>query len=248
MQELQFYVIIITISILLGTLLVFLVVGLTRLQQRKKEYLHKLNILAQVTAMEKDRASVTHNLHEEFGATLSVVKMGIGNLDLSTAEDQEQRERLKLYLDDVITKIRAIAFDFLPYTLQRKKLVRAIEQLISAINKLHPELAISLTIDEELPEMSEHKTVNVYRILQEIVDNTIQHAKATSLFIRLKTMNNTLLLSTWDNGIGFHYQQELEQEKGLGLNNMLNRVLLLNGSMEVDTKKGGTLYQIKIPI
>src|SRR5687767_7767851 len=97
MQQLQFYVIIVNISILLGTLLVFLVIGLTRLQQRKKEYLHKLNILAQVTAQEKDRARVTYNLHEEFGATLSVVKMGMTNFELLHDEDKSQREQLKLY-------------------------------------------------------------------------------------------------------------------------------------------------------
>ncbi len=247
MQQLQFYAVVIGISLLLGSLLVFVLMTIARLQQRKKTYLHKLNILAQVTAQEKDRARVTYNLHEEFGATLSAVKMGMSGFDLADPEQEVQREQLKQYLDDVVNKIRNIAFDFLPYTVQRKKLAMAIEGLVRSTNQLHHDLVISLTIEEDLPEVSEHKTVNIYRVLQEIINNTIQHSNASTLFISVKKEEDFILISTCDYGDGFNYVQELEGEKGLGLNGMLNRILLLNGSLEADTQKGGTLYHIKIP-
>jgi two-component system, NarL family, sensor kinase len=248
MQELQFYAVLIGITMILGTVLISFIVLLSKAQQRKKAEYNRLNLLAEVIAQEKDRARITYQLHEDFGATLSAIRMGISSFQLQRPDDRLQQEQFKGFIDDIITKIRTIASDFLPGTIQQKWLVAALREFVQTVKKEQSVSQILLDA-EELPELSEYKTINLYRIVQEIVYNTIKHARATTLLINLKHDGKRILLTTQDNGIGFNYRRELERQKGIGLHNMANRILLLNGVVDVLSEEGkGTLYMIQVPL
>ena len=248
MQQLQFYAVLIGITMILGTVLILFIVMLSKVQQRKKTEYNRLNLLAEVTAQEKDRARITYQLHEDFGATLSAIRMGISSFQLQRPDDRLQQEQFKSYIDDIIVKIRTIALDFLPGTIQQKWLAAALQEFIQAVQEEQKEVKIILEVEEDLPELSEYKTINLYRIVQEIIYNTLKHAKASTLLITLRYNDKSILLTTQDNGIGFNYKQELERQKGLGLNNMANRILLLNGVVDVLSEPGkGTLYLIQVP-
>lgn len=248
MQELQFYAVLIGITMILGTVLISFIVLLSKAQQRKKAEYNRLNLLAEVIAQEKDRARITYQLHEDFGATLSAIRMGISTFQLQRPDDRLQQEQFKGFIDDIITKIRTIASDFLPGTIQQKWLVAALREFVQTVKKEQSVSQILLDA-EELPELSEYKTINLYRIVQEIVYNTIKHARATTLLINLRHDGKRILLTTQDNGIGFNYRQELERQKGIGLHNMANRILLLNGVVDVLSEEGkGTLYMIQVPL
>jgi len=249
MQQLQFYAVLIGITMILGTVLILFVVMLSKVQQRKKAEFNRLNLLAEVTAQEKDRARITYQLHEDFGATLSAIRMGISSFQLQHPSDRLQQEQFKEFIDDIITKIRTIALDFLPGTIQQKWFAAALREFIQAVQKEQESLEIILDADDELPELSEYKTINLYRIVQEIIYNTIKHAQASILLISLKHDGKRLLLTTQDNGVGYNYREELERQKGLGLHSMANRILLLNGTIDVLSEAGkGTLYMIQVPL
>jgi len=249
MQQLQFYAVLIGITMILGTVLILFVVMLSKVQQRKKAEFNRLNLLAEVTAQEKDRARITYQLHEDFGATLSAIRMGISSFQLQRPDDRLQQEQFKEFIDDIITKIRTIALDFLPGTIQQKWLAAALREFVQAVRKEQPFLDIILEADDELPELSEYKTINLYRIVQEIIYNTLKHAQASTLLISLRYDGKQVLLTTQDNGIGFNYRQELDRQKGLGLHSMANRILLLNGTVNVLSEAGkGTLYMIQVPL
>ena len=249
MQQLQLIIGVIIITFTLISLLVFVFATLTMLQRRKKEALQQLSILAEVTAQEKDKARLTYKLHEEFGATLSVVKMGINSVETYNKQDEQQIEKSTRYLDDMIIKIRSIAADYLPYTLQKKQLVRTLEWFVDSTTESHEDMTITFRAGDDIPEISEHKTLHLYRIVQEIVHNTIKHAHATALWITLTKQENKLLLVTKDNGVGFDYSAELQKEKGVGLNNISNRVALINGTINVLSERNkGTAYMIEMPL
>jgi len=249
MQQLQLIIGVIIITFTLISLLVFVFATLTMLQRRKKEALQQLSILAEVTAQEKDKARLTYKLHEEFGATLSVVKMGINSVETYNKQDEQQIEKSTRYLDDVITKIRGIAANYLPYMLQRKQLVRALETLAVSTSENNKDIAVSFKAGEDIPDISEHKTLHLYRIVQEIVHNTIKHAQATQLSITLTKEDHQLLLVSKDNGIGFDYSTELQKQKGVGLKNIHNRVSLLKGTINVISQiQKGTAYMIAVPL
>lgn len=248
MQQLQFYAVFIGITVILGTVLISFIVLLSKAQQRRKAEYNRLNLLAEVTAQEKDRARITYQLHEDFGATLSAIRMGISTFQLQRPDDRLRQEQFKVFIDDIITKIRTIATDFLPGTIQQKWLAAALREFVHTVQKEQPAIQIILETDD-LPELSEYKTINLYRIVQEIVYNTVKHAKATTLLINLRHDSKRILLTTQDNGVGFNYKKELERQKGIGLHNLANRILLLNGIVDVLSEaEKGTLYMIQIPL
>ena len=78
-----------------------------------------------------------------------------------------------------------------------------------------------------------------YRVLKELTTNTIKHAKASLITVRLNVEDKFLILEYKDNGRGFDYESELsETKKGIGLLNILNRIHSINGKYEIDTRVG----------
>ena len=193
MQQLQFYAVLIGITMILGTVLILFIIMLSKVQQRKKAEYNRLNLLAEVTAQEKDRARITYQLHEDFGATLSAIRMGLCSFELPRADDRLQQEQFKSYIDDIIVKIRTIALDFLPGTIQQKWLAAALREFVQTFEKENNHIKIILEIEEDLPELSEYKTLNLYRIVQEVVYNTIKHAKASTLLINVRHDDKRIL-------------------------------------------------------
>ncbi len=100
----------------------------------------------------------------------------------------------------------------------------------------------------QLPELSGHKTLGIYRILQEIIENTIAHARATHLQIAIVIDNTNLVIKTKDNGVGFHFDSVLERDDVLGLKAIVMRAKLLKGQVHVNSARGGTMYVIELPL
>jgi signal transduction histidine kinase len=109
------------------------------------------------------------------------------------------------------------------------------------------QLQIQITAEDVL--LDEGFSVHLYRIVQEIVHNTIKHAGATVLQIHLIKEEQMLVLYTTDNGKGFHYQKALEKSNGYGLRNLLSRTDVLGGNLSISSREGGgTIYIIRIPL
>jgi signal transduction histidine kinase len=100
-----------------------------------------------------------------------------------------------------------------------------------------------------IPDISLQKSINLFRIVQEIIQNTVKHAGASELFIKLDVKDKHIVLITEDNGTGFNYEKVNELNKGLGLRNLASRVEIMNGISAVDTGPGkGVKYKFEIPI
>ena len=90
--------------------------------------------------------------------------------------------------------------------------------------------------------------VHIFRILLEIIHNTIKHAKAATLKIEMFTKNDLQVILTADDGIGFNYNDTLKKKKGHGLHNLQNRADLLGGELHIRSVPGqGTRCHISIP-
>lgn len=239
---------IIGFSIFLLSLFLFILWALSQIQRRKTEALEQAHLYAEVMAQEKDKAHITYQLHENFAQVMAGVRMFMGRFTLTNEEEVKLREDATKFLDDSISEIRGMALEYLPYALRKNKLETALQEYIQYVNKDHNDF-IKLEIPEPLPTIGSDKSLALYRIVQEIIDNTITHAKATELVILVKEEEDKLLLKTKDNGIGFDYEKELEKAKGAGLNNINTRIKLLKGDIQVETiMPGGTLYIIEAPL
>jgi len=244
-QETSLYTAILIASIIIGIIIVYFVVSIIS-QQRRNLELHKRNILTEITALEKERARIAADLHDELGPLLSAVKMKINSFELADPDDQEEVAKTNHHIDSMIKRVREISFDLMPSALIRKGLVVAIREFADYIMKTNA-LRIEVHATENL-NLTEQKAVNLYRIIQEVIHNTLKHAKASRLLIELHKEKNKLVLKTQDDGVGFN-PDDLGKNMGLGLRSLLSRTEIMNGIMYLDTKKEeGTTMTFEIPL
>lgn len=245
-QETSIYHAIIITAVVLGIIIIFFVVSIIR-QQRRNVELQRLNIIAEITALEKERTRIAADLHDDVGPSLSAIKMEINSFELSDHDDKLQIEKTNTHIDDVIQRIREISFNLMPNSLLRKGLVTAIKEFTDHLN-LHGKTKFVFTAEKEI-HFSEQKAINLYRIVQEMAHNTLRHAQADEVRINIWQEKNMLKLEFADNGIGFDQKKEVEENIGFGLKSLLRRTEILEGQMYLDAKLGkGTVYSFDIPL
>jgi signal transduction histidine kinase len=243
--EERIYTALILTSLVLGIIIIFFVVSIIR-QQRRNLALHRQNILAEITTLEKERARMAHDLHDELAPMLAGIKLKINSFDLHDETDKSELSRTNEHIDGLLKRIREITFDLLPNSLLRKGLIGATHEFVEMISK-HSLIEIHFK-SELIGPLSEEKTINLYRILQEVVHNTVKHAGAGVLQVSISSEKGKVILATTDNGKGFDYDKTLNESNGIGLRSLKSRVEIMNGEFFIESKKGkGTSYIFQIP-
>jgi signal transduction histidine kinase len=190
---------------------------------------------------------MARDLHDEMGPMLNAVKYNLAGFEMDDPEDKKIMEQSTHLLDTCIDRMRQISGNLMPESLLQRGLVEAVAQSISTghtKNKLEIKLSHG-----NVPELKPEKAINIYRIIQEILSNTIRHAAARRLAIDIQSDEKTLILVTEDDGQGFDYPAEEKDFSGLGLRNLLSRTEMLKGDMYLETKAGsGTRYRFVIPV
>lgn len=244
-QETKIFVLVLILVVVIGTIIIYFFISLIR-QQRINLELKKQNLISELNSVEKERARIAADLHDEISPILSAVKLKVSSFDLPDAEDKRQQQKTDEHLNGLLKRMREISFDLMPVTLQRKGLKAALQELVSYWSNRN-KLQIELTADDIA--LSEAFGIHLYRIVQEIIHNTVKHAGATLLQIDLKKGDNNLVISSRDNGHGFDYTKKLEEGGGFGLRNLLSRTDVLGGELFIDSKLGkGTIYTIEVPL
>jgi two-component system, NarL family, sensor kinase len=245
-QETAYYQGILIVAGLIGFILVyFIVVAIS--YHRRSMRLHKEKIQAEIDTLEKERKRMAADLHDELGPLLSAVKLQINNLETTLPEDKHLIAAASTHIDSIIKKFREISNNLLPNTLVRKGLVKAIEEFAGNIKEAY-KLDIKFVCHQTV-QLSQHTEINLYRIVQEIVHNTVKHAQANWLIIKLSVDNNLLFLMTADDGIGFNFFNQRRDNVGLGLRNLHSRTEVMGGELQCVSEPGkGTAYTIEIPL
>jgi two-component system, NarL family, sensor kinase len=244
-EEKRIYTAILLTCLVLGVIIIFFVASSIR-QQRRNLELHRQNILAEITTLEKERARMAHDLHDELAPMLAAIKLKINSFDLHDESDRSEMVKTNDHIDSLLKRIREITFELLPNSLLRKGLIGATHEFVEMISK-HSLIEIHFK-SELIGPLSEEKTVNLYRILQEVVYNTVKHSGATVLQISINSQKGKVVLATTDNGKGFDYDKTLNEGNGIGLRSLKSRVEIMNGEFFIESKKGtGTSYIFQIP-
>jgi signal transduction histidine kinase len=236
---------ILIIAILIGIVIVYFIITIFRYHRRYIK-LQKERIHAEIIIQENERKRIATDLHDSIGPLLSSVKLQINSIDIHSEEDQKVITNAGKYLDEIIGSMREISYNLLPNTLQRKGLVEAMREFIANINNKH-NTVISLYLKNDVT-ISPEKEIHVFRIIQEIIHNTIKHAKAKTLQLGFGTENGELLILTQDDGKGFDIEKAQKYQDGFGLKSIESRIDLLNGYHNLQSGANGTSYFIKIPL
>jgi two-component system, NarL family, sensor kinase len=244
-QQENFFKAITLVAIVLAFLLTYFLVTIIR-HQRRNLNLQKAKILAEITTLENERRRIASDLHDELGPLLSAVKLQINNLETTDEFDIKLIEKSSGHIDDIIQKLREISNNLMPNSLLRKGLKVAILDSISRIKDVHP-LNITLEFPSDIA-LSQEKEINLYRIIQEIIHNTIKHAKAGNLRLIFSKEKNMIVLRTDDDGVGFDYEQKTKLVGGLGLLSLQSRTEVMGGEFSYSSQKDhGTRYLFEIP-
>jgi two-component system, NarL family, sensor kinase len=233
------------VSTFVGLVVIVFFVNIFR-QQRRYRILQKDKLDSEINAAELERNVIATELHNDIGPYLSSIKM---RLDIIATTQIEEMQACKNALDKCVQQVRDMAKALSPLTIFEIPFQDALKKYVQEVN-VKGDLKIQLT-ELERVELSSDQNNQIYRILQEVIQNTIKHAQATSLLIEISREDNkTLLIRTSDNGIGYDFDSIRAQNKlGLGLLGIQSRIDYLNGSMNTSEEiKLGTKYNIRIPI
>ena len=208
---------------------------------KKKEIIQAI-----INAQEKERRELAYELHDNVNQILSSSK-----LMLQVATDKPElckqfTARAMTYLQEAINEIRKISHNLTPAALRDISLEAAVEEVIQNINATGMLDIVYHKQNEPLKDKLKPETqLAILRIIQEQCNNILKHSNASEAIISLKSNGTHLQLEVQDNGKGF---DPASTKRGLGLNNMFNRVEYYEGTIEIISKQEqGCKLLIKIP-
>jgi signal transduction histidine kinase len=205
-------------------------------------------ILATILTQENERKRIAQDLHDDISSKLNVIHLNSNLLldgDLSEQEYSEVNKSIIDITNRTLQSARKIAHDLLPPILDKFGLQSAIEELADDYNT-SKKILISYALNYPNKYLEKTKELHLFRVLQELINNSIRHGKAKNINLVLKISNSKLHLGYSDDGIGFDVSRAKVQ-KGLGMKNIESRVDLLNGTLIIDSKvQKGVTYTIDI--
>jgi two-component system, NarL family, sensor kinase len=215
-----------------------------QLEEEKKLMAAKLLVEGQ----EEERKRIATELHDGLGVLLSATKMQFSTIRDKSPENRELIEKASKMLEQASGDVRKISHNMMPGLLLKLGLYEAVEDLFENLDEnenLNASCTISGDHEHRLPE---NKEIMLYRIIQEMVNNTLKHAEARNIGIQIQILHEAIDIVYSDDGKGFDFNEKMENES-IGLKSITSRVNFLNGSLSVDSKPGnGVNYSLNIPV
>jgi signal transduction histidine kinase len=247
---------IIGVLLLAVALVVFFVVYQRRLlaQQRqlqREEIRHQQALLAAaVEVQETERRRIARDLHDEIGSLLTAARLYLRQLKVNgdPKRNEEIRQESLTILDEIIQNTRRITHDLLPAELEKFGFIAAAEDLCDRLNNSGGvSVDFSATVNKRLPQQKE---IALYRVLQELLNNTLKHAEAQRIEVHADWLRDRFRFAYRDNGKGFEFPERYTAATGgLGLKNIESRMSLVGGSVNYQTSPGrGMSVSIDLPI
>jgi len=234
------------VSLIIAIIIIYFFVSIIRYHRRYMR-LQREKIFAEITIRENERKRIAGDLHDSLGPLLSAVKLNIGSVDTLAPADRGVLEKTGRYLDEIIGSLRRISHDLVPGILERRGLLEAIREFIAQVGA-RGSVNIQLYVVKEI-QVPKEKEIHIFRMIQEIIHNTIKHAHAGNLQIGFSEEGGHILCLTKDDGCGFDKEKALSRSSGLGLRSLESRCEILGGILQLDSAPGaGTNYFIKIPV
>jgi len=195
---------------------------------------------------ENERKRFAADLHDDLGPILSTVKLFTDLLKKKSYKKIDEEEAIKNIeelVDAAITSTRTISRNIRPNILQDFGLAAAVNDFCTFIDKSE-----SIQLDVQTGEYNiEHRGIEesiLYQAVKELINNTLKHAGAKNIRIELKSHKNQIILYYRDDGAGFDFATVYKQTSGLGLNNIVNKIKSVKGTVDINTQPGKGMFLI----
>ena len=203
---------------------------------------------ALVEGQEVERRRIASDLHDGIGALLTTVKMQFSNIRKNQQINETEIEKAEELLNQASGDVRKISHNMMPSVLTKLGLEEALEDLFDKVN-ISKDLSASITLlNDDSIHLPENSEIMIYRIVQELVNNTIKHAKASVISLNVVFNHDKITLQYSDNGIGFNYDERL-LDGAVGLSSLQTRIEFLGAELNIDTAPNkGFLCYIQLPM
>lgn len=209
------------------------------LEKKNLEVHHQKEIIQSIiVTQEKERKRIAQDLHDDISSKLNVINLNANLLkdgELNPEEYTLVNDSILEATDKTLESARKIAHNLLPPILEKFGLKDALEELADSFNNSR-KINIEYNIEYPKEHLSSQNELHFFRIVQELINNSVRHGKAKNSSISMSVNNEQLYFNYTDNGIGFN-TNDLNHKKGLGMKNIESRVSLLQGNYVVKSKE-----------
>lgn len=229
-----------------------------KLQQTKIDELEKEKLLTATEAVlkgeEQERTRLAKDLHDGLGGMLSGIKHSLNTMKenlIMTPDNAQAFARSLDMLDSSISEMRRVAHNMMPEVLVKYGLDTALNEYCKGIDQSGVMHVNYQSIGFENVKIDQTKSIAIYRIVQELVNNSIKHAVAKNVLVQLHLAQPEKLLTVTveDDGKGFDKANVFNKPTGIGWSNIQNRVEFLKGKLDVNSAQGsGTSVLIEVGV
>jgi two-component system NarL family sensor kinase len=240
---------------LAGGLIAFFLIYQRRLMRKQgelheMEMRHKEELLySNIEMLENERKRIAKDLHDDIGHVFSTLSWKLRQLHLPGKEQESEAiiKDVHELINTGIGSVRTIAHEMVPYGFEIFGLLTAIQNLCDRA-MASGLLDINFEYTESVSSLSDDAGLNIYRIIQELISNTIKYAAASRIDILLEITSTELRITYKDNGNGFDIDSA-RKRKGYGLRNIESRIHMLGATYKYETAPGkGVQVDIITPI
>lgn len=207
---------------------------------RQRQLWNRRILSAVLRTEEKARSRFSKELHDGLGPLLSSAKMSLTvlareNRQAGDAEQSEIIANTTYVIEEAIRSLREISNNLSPHVLNDFGLARGVRNFIDKTAAIHA-VNISFTTNLRTERFDTDVEVILYRVVCELINNSLKHAACTSVNLSLAQNGSTLVLNYSDNGRGFNPQAMMDC--GMGLSNISSRINSLGGTFDISSSKG----------
>jgi signal transduction histidine kinase/Flp pilus assembly protein TadD len=244
--------------VLLASLFVIGIILFRNLQSKsklQKEQLELENKLLEEQSnykIQEQRLEISRELHDNVGSQLTFIISILDNLKNSPVKFEEAIDKkidtLSNFAGKSISELRDTIWVLNAKELSLSELKSRMLNFVKDAGESDENTKFNFNYDiADDVELTSKQAINIYRTLQEILNNAIKHADASLIFVEINQIQTQLEIQISDNGIGFDY--EAKKKKSFGLTNIQNRIQEIEGDLKVkSTIEEGTIYFISIPL
>lgn len=202
-----------------------------------------------IESQEAERKRIAQEIHDGLGQSLLIIKnrASLGRAASLREKADEQFDEIGDSVTDALAEVRVIARNLRPLHLERLGMSATLEEMVEQLDEAS-EIEINYDIENIDGLLSPADEMNVYRIVQECLNNVVKHSKATNAGVTVQVDGLNIVVSIRDNGCGFD-REAAANALGLGLNGVAERAKILGGSYSINAELGpGTSISVTIPL
>ncbi|MGI4751512.1 MAG: PAS domain-containing sensor histidine kinase [Janthinobacterium lividum] len=208
---------------------------------RIKEENQQMILAAGLQAEENEKKRISEVLHDGIAQTLYAIKLNIDQI--KKASELPVFDQITDLLKQSIKEIRNISFELTPSILMDFGLTDTLEDMAARLSG--KQLLISTSVINFSKTQSSQLQLNIFRIVQELVNNAIKHGSPSKISIEVVKKNKHISIVVSDNGVGFKSDADTKAPKGIGLSSIKNRLRLYKGTLQIEPNPaGGTTVRI----